>query len=53
MSKGKNQKLKLYRLYRYLLRKTDENHSVTMKQIREELEKYDITADRKSLYNDI
>ena len=53
MSKGKNQKLKLYRLYYYLLRKTDENHSVTMKQIREELEKYDITADRKSLYNDI
>ncbi len=53
MSKGKNQKLKLYRLYYYLLRKTDENHSVTMKQIRDELEKYDITADRKSLYNDI
>ncbi len=53
MSKGKNQKLKLYRLYYYLLRKTDENHSVTMRQIRDELEKYDITADRKSLYNDI
>ncbi len=53
MSKGKNQKLKLYRLYYYLLRKTDENHSVTMKQIRDELEKYDITANRKSLYNDI
>ena len=53
MSKGKNQKLKLYRLYYYLLRKTDENHSVTMQQIRDELEKYDITADRKSLYNDI
>ena len=53
MSKGKNQKLKLYRLYYYLLRKTDENHSVTMQQIRDELERYDITADRKSLYNDI
>ena len=53
MSKGKNQKLKLYRLYYYLLRKTDENHSVTMQQIRDELEKYEITADRKSLYNDI
>ena len=53
MSKGKNQKLKLYRLYHFLLRKTDENHSVTMKEIKEELERYEITADRKSLYNDI
>jgi predicted DNA-binding transcriptional regulator YafY len=53
MSKGKNQKLKLYRLYRFLLRKTDENHSVTMKQIQEGLEQYDIIADRKSLYDDI
>ena len=53
MPKGKNQKIKLYRLYHYLLRKTDENHSVTMKEIQEELERYDITADRKSLYNDI
>ena len=53
MPKGKNQKLKLYRLYEYLLRMTDEDHAVTMPQIKEELERYDITADRKSLYSDI
>ena len=53
MSKGKNQKQKLYRLYHYMLRKTDENHSVTMPEIKAELEKWDITADRKSLYNDL
>lgn len=53
MSKGKNQKLKLYRLYHYFLRKTDENHAVTMQDIKDELERWNITADRKSLYNDI
>ncbi|MCR5144151.1 MAG: WYL domain-containing protein [Lachnospiraceae bacterium] len=53
MAKGKNQKFKLYQLYKFLLRKTDDKHSVTMKQIQDELEKHEITADRKSLYNDI
>ena len=32
--------------------KTDDEHSLTMSQIMDELEKYDVTAERKSIYND-
>lgn len=53
MPKGTNQKFKLYRLAQILLEKTDEEHYITMPQIIEELEKFDITAERKSLYTDI
>ncbi|RKM59241.1 WYL domain-containing protein [Butyrivibrio sp. CB08] len=53
MPKGSNQKLKLYYVYKILHDKTDDNHSLTMPEIREYLEGYDITADRKSLYDDI
>lgn len=53
MPKGKNQKLKLYYLSRIMLEKTDEDHELTMPQIRAALEEYGVTADRKSLYDDL
>ncbi|MBQ3789966.1 MAG: WYL domain-containing protein [Lachnospiraceae bacterium] len=53
MPKGKNQKLKLYYLSRIMLEKTDEEHELTMPQIRAYLEEYGVTADRKSLYDDM
>lgn len=53
MPKGTNQKLKLYRLAQVMLEKTDEEHYITMPEIMEELGRYDITADRKSIYNDL
>ena len=52
MARGTNQKLKLYYLAQIMLAKTDEEHSLTMPQIIQELGKYDITAERKSIYLD-
>lgn len=52
MPKGTNQKLKLLYLMKILLEKTDEEHGLTLPEILSELEKYDITAERKSLYTD-
>ncbi len=53
MSRGSNQKLKLSYLARIMLQKTDDEHSLTMPQIMAELERYDITAERKSIYSDL
>ena len=53
MPKGTNQKFKLYRLAQIMLEKTDDDHFITMPEIKEALEKYEITADRKSIYNDL
>lgn len=53
MPKGTNQKLKLYRLAQIMLEKTDEEHYITMPEIMKELGRYDITANRKSIYNDL
>ena len=50
MPKGTNQKLKLYYLARIMVEKTDDEHRITMPEIQEKLEAYDVTADRKSLY---
>lgn len=52
MSRGVNQKLKLSYLIRIMLTKTDDEHGLTMPQIIDELAKYDITAERKSIYAD-
>ena len=35
------------------MEKTDDEHSITMNDIISELNSYGITAERKSLYNDI
>ncbi len=53
MPKGTNQKFKLYYLARIMLEKTDDEHMITMYEIKEALEAYDVTADRKSLYDDL
>lgn len=53
MPKSNNQKLKLWFLYRILFEKTDENNPMTMPQIITELERYGISAERKSVYSDI
>lgn len=52
MPKGTNQKLKLYYLSRIMTEKTDDEHMITMPEIRQALEAYGVTADRKSLYDD-
>ena len=53
MPKGTNQKFKLYRLAQILLENTDEEHYITMPEIMAALGKYEITADRKSIYIDL
>lgn len=53
MPKSPNQKLKLIYLMKILLERTDETHSITMSEIIDALAAYDISAERKSLYNDI
>lgn len=53
MSKGKNQKMKLMYLMQVLLEKTDDEYGITMPQLLNELAKYDITGERKSIYDDI
>ena len=53
MAKSSNQKLKILYLMKIFLEKTDCDHSLTLAEIIDELSKYDITAERKSLYDDI
>ncbi|MBO4652094.1 MAG: WYL domain-containing protein [Lachnospiraceae bacterium] len=53
MPKGANQKLKLYYLSRIMTEKTDDEHMITMPEILQALEAYGVTADRKSIYDDI
>jgi len=53
MPKSSNQKLKLWYLYHILFENTDEDNPMTMPQLITELGRYGITAERKSLYNDI
>ena len=53
MPKGTNQKFKLYRLAQIMLERTDDDHYITMPEILTALEEYEITADRKSIYNDL
>ena len=53
MAKSENQKLKLIVLRDILLRKTDEEHPMSTKELIQELEKEGIKAERKSIYSDI
>ena len=53
MSRNPMQKQKLLYLRKILLEKTDENHGLTSSEILAELALYGITAERKSLYDDI
>jgi len=51
--KSANQKLKLLFLYRILSEETDETEGLSLVEIINRLEKYNIAAERKSLYDDI
>ena len=50
--KGTNQKLKLYYLAKIMVNNTGDEHAMTLQDIKYALEQYEITADRKSLYDD-
>lgn len=53
MARSPNQKLKILYLMRVFLEKTDEKHPITVAGLISELASYDITAERKSIYDDI
>ncbi len=53
MAKSQNQKLKLLYIRDFLLEKTDESHVVTVNDIISHLDAYGISAERKSIYDDI
>lgn len=47
-----NQKLKLLYLVKIFMTFTDDNHALTMQEIIAKLKEYDVSAERKTLYND-
>lgn len=53
MARKPNQKLKILYLMRFFLEQTDEEHSITIADMQMELERYGISSERKSLYDDI
>lgn len=53
MPKSPNQKLKLLYIMRLLLEKSDEQHPVSMSEIIANLEANSISAERKSIYDDL
>lgn len=53
MPKSENQKLKLLYLLKILTEQTDEQHPMPMAVLLEKLKAEDISAERKSVYNDI
>ena len=53
MAKTAEQKLRILYLLRYLLRETDEAHPASLADMSAELETYGITANRKTLYDDL
>jgi len=53
MAKSPQQKLKLLRLMEVLLSRTDENHPMSVSELIAYLERYDIKAERKSIYDDL
>ena len=53
MARSWNQKLKTLYVMQYLEQHSDELHPVTMTDITEELEKHGISAERKSIYDDL
>lgn len=53
MAKGAGQKLKLLYIIKILSEQTDEFHPITTKDLIVKLEEYGVSAERKSIYNDI
>ena len=52
MAKGTNQKLKLLYLAQIFSEETDEDHGLTLAEITQRLSRWDINAERKTLYQD-
>lgn len=48
-----NQKLKILYVAKILMENTDANHDITLQEIIDKLALYNVTAERKSLYDDI
>ena len=53
MAKNSGQKLKMLYIIKILEEYTDEEHPITTKELIEKLVFYDVTAERKSIYDDI
>lgn len=53
MARSSMQKQKLLYLQKIMLEKTDENHGLSISEIKDALDSYGIKAERKSLYDDI
>lgn len=53
MAKAPNQKLKLLYLMRLLLERTDEAHPITVSEMIQHLASHNISAERKSIYDDL
>ncbi len=53
MAKSYNQKMKILYLLRLFMERSDENHVLTMGDLLEELARYGISAERKSVYDDL
>ena len=53
MPRSQGQKLKLLYLMKILQEKTDEHHALTVGELIEALGRYDIAAERKSIYDDL
>lgn len=53
MPRSQSQKLKLLYLLQYLLRYSDEQHPVSVSDMIGELERHGVSAERKSIYDDI
>ena len=53
MAKSSRQKQKLLRIMQMLIEETDENHGITVSQIIDKLQEMGISAERKSVYDDL
>ena len=53
MAAGRNQKLKLLNLIKILSEETDDRHGLTMQELIAQLNRYEVNADRKTLYRDL
>lgn len=53
MPRSTNQKLKILYLMKIMLERTDNEHGLTISEIIEALERYNVMAERKSIYDDM
>ncbi len=53
MAKSANQKRKLLLLAKFLLERSDDEHPISRQEMQEELERWGLSAERKSIYDDM